>query len=300
MKSPSAVLSLLLVLTLVSGVVSLFVGPVPGAEWGIIWQIRLPRVLLAVLVGFGLAGAGAVLQGVLRNPLADPFILGTSSAATAGVMVAGLLGLKRYSALYFLALGFALLSIFLVYRIAQTGGKTPVQTVILAGVIISLFFNAVVFVFFSVFYRESYTVLFYLLGTLTEGEPVRIAISGLIVGGGLVLTWFLSRELNLLTQGEEAAFHLGIRSSSVRYRHRRLRQRAGRALHLHPGQKLPAAFPAARRWLAGRTPSWLLRLLRGHRQPDWAVRFVTERAHESSGSVFETASGRGRPPGGGP
>ncbi|HEV8131008.1 MAG TPA: iron chelate uptake ABC transporter family permease subunit [Acidobacteriota bacterium] len=203
-------LTALFLVTILAASISLFIGPVRGAPWAIIWQIRLPRVLLALLVGFALAGAGAVFQGVLRNPLADPFILGTSGAAAAGVMTAGILSFRNYSALYLMSLGFALLSIFVVYRIARVNGKTPIQTIILAGVIVSLFCNAAVFVFFSIFYRESFTMLFYLLGTLTEGNPALIAISGTIICAGLFVTWLFSRELNALTQGEETAFHLGV------------------------------------------------------------------------------------------
>ena len=215
MKSPrSAVVTLttLALLLVVCACASIFVGPVGDVDWNIIRQLRLPRVLLAVIVGFGLATAGVVLQGVLRNPLADPFILGTSSAATAGVMVAGLVGLRSgpYS-IYLFALAFALLSILLVYKIAQTQGKTPVQTLILAGIIVSLFFNAWVFVFFSLFHREQHNVLFFLLGTLTEGETLKITISSLLILVGVAVSWILSRDLNLLTQGEEAAFHLGLR-----------------------------------------------------------------------------------------
>jgi iron complex transport system permease protein len=173
-------------------------------------------VLLGFLVGCGLAGAGAVFQGVLRNPLADPFILGTSSAATVGVMLANLLGWRNYYALYFMALGCALASIALVYRIAQTNGKSPIQTMVLGGVIVSLFLNALVFVFFSIFYRESFTILFYLLGTLTSGDLKLISISGVIIAAGFSVTWMLSRELNALTQGEETAFHLGIEVESVK------------------------------------------------------------------------------------
>lgn len=210
-------LLLLLALTAAAAAVSLFIGPVTNVDLDIIWEIRLPRVLLAVLVGFGLGGAGAVLQGILRNPLADPFILGTSSAATAGVLVAGLLGLQRnYSVVYLSALVFAVASIFLVYRIARTEGRAPVQTIVLAGVIISLFFNAVVFIFFSIFFRESQSVLFYLLGTLAEGDFIKIGISGILIFAGLAVCWLLSRELNLLTQGDEAAFHLGVSVETVR------------------------------------------------------------------------------------
>ena len=124
--------------------------------------------------------------------------------------MAGVLGLRHYFSLYIMALGFALLSIFVVYRIAQVNGKAPIQTMILAGVIVGLFFNAAVFLFFSILYRESFTILFYLLGTLTEGNVTLIVISGSIIVVGFVLTWLSSRELNALTQGEEVAFHLGI------------------------------------------------------------------------------------------
>jgi iron complex transport system permease protein len=148
-------LLLLLVVTILLAGAAIFVGPVANPSWAIIEGIRFPRVLLAFIVGAGLAGSGAVLQGVLRNPLADPFILGTSSAAAAGVVFAGVLGFQHYSMLYFMAIGFALASIFGVYRIAQVKGKAPIQTIILAGVIVGLFFNAAVFLSFSIFYRGS-------------------------------------------------------------------------------------------------------------------------------------------------
>ena len=107
-------------------------------------------------------------------------------------------------------MGFALASIFLVYRIAYVDGKAPIQTIILAGVIVGLFCNAVVFIFFSIYYQESFSILYYLLGTLTEGDMTRVAISGTIIAAGLTATWFMSRELNILTQGEDNAFHLGV------------------------------------------------------------------------------------------
>ncbi|HEY2932394.1 MAG TPA: iron chelate uptake ABC transporter family permease subunit [Acidobacteriota bacterium] len=210
MKSGGKRLLALLLFTIALAGVSLVIGPVHTPSAAILWHVRLPRVLLAILVGAGLAGAGAGFQGVLRNPLADPYILGTSSAAAAGVMVAAMLRIHHPAALYLFSLGFALLSIFVVTRIARTGGKTPVQTLVLAGVIVSLFFNAAVFLFFSIFYRESFSILFFLLGTLTEGDSTLITISGFMIGAGLFASWILARELNLLTQGEEAAFHLGV------------------------------------------------------------------------------------------
>ncbi len=200
----------LLLASLLLSLATLFVGPVSDPSWTIIWKIRFPRTILAIIVGFGLAGSGAVLQGVLRNPLADPFILGTSGAATAGVILASILGFQHYSVLYFMALGSALFAILVVYKIAYINGRAPIQTIVLAGVIVGLFCNAMVFIFFSIFYQESFSILYYLLGTLTEGDMTRIAISGTIVTTGLTTTWFMSRELNILTQGEDNAFHLGV------------------------------------------------------------------------------------------
>ncbi len=208
-------LLLLLSITVLVLVGCLFVGPVWNASWQIIWDIRLPRTLLALIVGSGLAAAGATYQGVLRNPLADPFILGTSSAAAAGVMLSSVMGLHHYW-LYFLSLGFALFSIFLVYRIAQMQGRAQVQTLVLTGVVVSLFFNAAVFLVFSIFYRESFNTLFYLLGSLTEGEPTRISVSSAIIVFGFALTWLHARELNLMTQGEETAQHLGVEVERIR------------------------------------------------------------------------------------
>ena len=215
---PSAIKGLiwLCAATITVSLVALFIGPIGFPDSNIFVNVRLPRVLLGLFVGSGLAASGATFQGVLRNPLADPFILGTSSAATVGVILANLLGWHSYYGLYFMALGAAFASIVFVYRIAQTDGKAPIQTMVLSGVVISLFLNALVFVFFSIFFRESFTILFYLLGTLTSGDHWLIGISGSIIVVGLAVVWVLSRELNALTQGEETAFHLGIEVEAMK------------------------------------------------------------------------------------
>src|SRR3974390_1769455 len=137
--SPARRLAWLMVATLATGGISLLLGAVGVPTWNILIAVRLPRIILGLVVGLGLATSGAVFQGVLRNPLADPFILGTTGAATTGVMLANLLGVHNYYLLYCMALGFALISIVLVYRIALSDGKSPVQTLVLAGVIVGLF-----------------------------------------------------------------------------------------------------------------------------------------------------------------
>jgi iron complex transport system permease protein len=215
-SSPIKSLILLGAATVTVSLVALFLGPVGFPDSNIFLNVRLPRVLLGLFVGSGLAASGATFQGVLRNPLADPFILGTSSAATVGVILANLLGWHSYYGLYFMALGAAFASIVFVYRIAQTDGRAPIQTMVLSGVVVSLFLNSLVFVFFSIFFRESFTILFYLLGTLTSGDHWLIGISASIIVVGLAVVWVLSRELNALTQGEETAFHLGIEVEAMK------------------------------------------------------------------------------------
>ncbi|MBM3801860.1 MAG: iron ABC transporter permease [Acidimicrobiia bacterium] len=215
-SSPAQNLGILAAATAAAAILALLLGPVGLPDRNIFFNVRLPRVLLGLLVGSGLAASGAAFQGVLRNPLADPFILGTSSAATVGVILANLLGWHSYYGVYFMALGAAFASIAFVYRIAQTDGRAPIQTMVLSGVIVSLFLNALVFVFFSIFFRESFTLLFYLLGTLTSGDSRLIVISGTIICIGLGVVWLLARELNALTQGEETAFHLGIEVETMK------------------------------------------------------------------------------------
>src|SRR3989440_5481168 len=113
----------------------------PSAEL-IVWQVRMPIVIGAALVGAGLAVAGVLFQGMLRNPLADPFLIGTSSGAALGAAIAFVLPLDTlYGSLFSLTplLAFigAMLTVMLVYSIARTGGQTPVVTLLLAGVVIN-------------------------------------------------------------------------------------------------------------------------------------------------------------------
>src|SRR5262245_40837063 len=108
----------------VAVVAVVFIGPVKTTS-EILWQLRVPRVLLGLAVGMGLATAGTIFQGLLRNPLADPFILGTSSGASLGVLLAGLVAAGSPMLLYGSALLCALLSVAVVDRIARTNGKAP-------------------------------------------------------------------------------------------------------------------------------------------------------------------------------
>ena len=197
--------------------VSLITGEVKGWNSAVILNIRLPRILLGLVVGVALATAGTVYQGLLRNPLADPYILGTSSAGTFGALVAVILNFHYAYTLYFFSIGAAFLSMILVYRIATTQGRTPIQTMILAGVISSTFFSALVLLLFTLFRRESFSVLFFLLGSLgVQNSPPLIAASAVMILAGFAIAFYMARDLDALSSGEEDAMHLGVPVDTVK------------------------------------------------------------------------------------
>jgi iron complex transport system permease protein len=192
-----------------------------GSNAIILLQVRLPRIILAFLVGGALAAVGAALQALLRNPLADPYVLGISSGAALGGATAILLGfgttLFGISAVPLFAFLGGLLSIMLVYRIAAVYHHLPVHTLLLAGVILNAIFSALImFITSIVDPNRSFGIMAWLMGSLTG--PALSPLAGLAVyvtvGGVLLLRQ--SRALNLLAVGEEAARSLGVEVERVK------------------------------------------------------------------------------------
>lgn len=187
----------------------------------ILLQLRLPRVLLAFIVGGCLAAVGTALQAMLRNPLADPYVLGISSGAALGAALAILLGLEAsllaFSTLPLCAFGGGLLALAIVYRVAMSSGALPVQTLLLAGVILNAIFSALImFVTSMMSPTRSFAMTGWLMGTLTApGYPALAILAIYVTGGGLVLLG-QARALNLLTLGEESAKSLGIEVERVK------------------------------------------------------------------------------------
>lgn len=185
-----------------------------AAESAIILSIRLPRVLGAALVGAALAAAGVLLQGLLRNPLADPYVLGTSAGASVGavlgLVVAGALGFFVVPALAFVG---ALLSVVIVWRLARVGAETPVVTLLLAGVVFSAFAGAIV-TFLLVSHDRLQlrlaSVLAWLMGGVSVVTWSQLAVSAALVLVGLTVAVLLGWRLDALALGEEAAATLGI------------------------------------------------------------------------------------------
>jgi iron complex transport system permease protein len=196
-------------------------GTAAGSDSSIVLSLRLPRALSGVLVGAALALAGAVLQALLRNPLADPFVLGISSGAAVGAVLAILAGLgSTFLGSYAVpgaAFGGALLTLFAVYFIARTEGRVPTQTLLLSGVIVSSFFSAIIMFLISATSNEKiYNVTFWLMGSLEHmaARSLGIIFLYLLVGGGVLLA--LAKDLNLLVMGEETASELGVEVERVK------------------------------------------------------------------------------------
>jgi iron complex transport system permease protein len=181
----------------------------------ILLQLRLPRVLLAFLVGGCLAAVGTALQAMLRNPLADPYVLGISSGAALGAALAILLGLEAsllaFSTLPLCAFGGGLLALAIVYRVATSSGALPVQSLLLAGVILNAIFSALImFATFMMSPSRSFAITSWLMGTLTAPTYPALAILTMYVTGGGLMLLGQARALNVLTLGEESAKSLGV------------------------------------------------------------------------------------------
>lgn len=235
-------LVLLLALTAVSAVVSLALGseplPVPGvievirARLGgtvgpdptldtIVWDLRAPRVVMGMVVGAGLAMAGACMQTLVRNPLADPYLLGVSSGAGVGatlVIVLGALGGFGVWALSLGALAGALAATALVFGISMwQGGITPLRLV-LTGVVMSAAFSSVssFLVFFSADPRATQSVLFWLLGSLSGAVWGQILPSVVVVVLSMVMLMALHSWLDALAAGADVASALGVPVRTLR------------------------------------------------------------------------------------
>lgn len=214
----------MVILLLSVSIFSLFVGTVKNADYIILWEIRFPRILLGGLVGMALATAGALLQGLLRNPLADPFIIGTSG----GAMVGTLIGFQLREifpdqftlstiAFYLPAFLGSLLATVSAYLVARTERQVPIVNLLLAGTILSSLCGALVLLFFTLQHKESFTMFFFLMGNLMEGNMKLIGISGSVILFGLGLSIFTAKGLNILALGEEKAKHLGIEVEKFKF-----------------------------------------------------------------------------------
>lgn len=190
-----------------------FAFDVAHSDATIVRSIRLPRIILGAIVGFALAAAGTVMQGFFRNPMADPSIIGVSAGAAVGAVAFitlpiafNPLGMGLQTAAF---LG-ALIAAFAVYHIATTNGRTPVATLLLAGIAVQTFLGAITSYLILQSGQSMEEAVFWLMGRLHNSNwgEVTIALPFVVIFFGLLVAY--TRELNVLLLGEEDAHTLGV------------------------------------------------------------------------------------------
>jgi len=210
----------------VPAIMHLFRGDLAGspsqeASEIIMVQIRFPRVLMGFLVGGSLAAVGVTLQALLRNPLADPYVLGVSSGSALGVSMAMLFGIGSTFLLFPLLplFGFVggLLALFLIYRLAQSKSRLPIHSLLLAGVILNAILTAFIMFITSIMEpNRSAGLMAWLMGSLTAPGYPALGIFLLYVLFVLAILMHKAQLLNVLTLGEETACSLGVETEGVK------------------------------------------------------------------------------------
>ncbi len=196
--------AVLIALNLGSSGISLF----SPAGRNIILHLRVPRIIMGLVVGGGLSVAGVILQALLKNPLAEPYIVGTSSGAALGVVIISYWGLFYLRPLA--ALGGGLVTTFAVYGIAKKSGRTEPNTIILAGVVVSSFLSAVTLMFMVLDQRTAYDILFFLTGNLSFESAGRLIFTSGIVLLGTAAALFYGTRLDILSLEDPESSMLGV------------------------------------------------------------------------------------------
>lgn len=178
--------------------------------------LRIARILMAVLAGSGLAVSGIALQAILKNSLAEPYILGTSSGAGLGAVLAIVIGIAKPLIPLTAFIG-AILTIILVYNLARQGSKVPVQSLILSGIIVSISLSAIIVYLVSTSSNEAlHGMMWWLWGNLQVYNVNLLLIAGIVVVLGITAIFILAQDLNAISIGEEEAIHLGIDTETVK------------------------------------------------------------------------------------
>tara|TARA_B110000438_G_scaffold235332_1_gene232030 strand:- start:5509 stop:6480 length:972 start_codon:yes stop_codon:yes gene_type:complete len=203
------------------------VGAHTSAEAAVVWNLRLPRVLGGMLVGAALASAGAATQGLFRNPLADPALIGVTSGGALGALF-GILGIGMLPTLPLLLSRFAvpggaligaICVALLIYRLATSHGRTSVTTLLLVGVAINALTGAVIglAIYGLASSEDLRSFIFWSLGSLERLTWMELGIGFVIILPAAVALPSFARSLNLLLLGEAEAFHLGVPDRTTRH-----------------------------------------------------------------------------------
>ncbi|MCL1970644.1 MAG: iron ABC transporter permease [Candidatus Bathyarchaeota archaeon] len=198
----------------------LHIDPPSSLAITIIWTIRLPRIVMALIAGAGLAAAGATMQGILRNPLVSSYVLGISSAAGFGAALAIVLGVSVAALSGYLVVGnafiFCLLAMVIVYMIARVRGMSS-ESVILAGVAVGFLFSALISLiqYISPTSNAVQAIVFWLMGGLHTATWQNILLCFPLVAVAVILMVLQAWNINVMSMGEEVAVSLGVNSKRV-------------------------------------------------------------------------------------
>lgn len=186
----------------------------------ILMDIRLPRVLLAAVIGAGLAAVGGVMQSIFKNPLVDSYTLGMSSGAALGAVISiitglnvSIMGIETTGVFAFIG---AVLTLFFVYSLAYTKSRMSINSLLLAGVAASYFLSSVISFLMMLNHDKIEHIVFWTMGSLSMATWNEFYVSAIFILPSLAVLLYYTRELNILVMGEDAAHHLGINTSALK------------------------------------------------------------------------------------
>lgn len=186
----------------------------------IVLSIRLPRILLAAIVGSVLAVVGSSYQAIFKNPMADPYVMGVSSGAAFGATIGILLklnaGIIGFGATSILAFGGALITTFIVYNLARIGSKISTTSILLAGIVMSSILSSGISIMMIFNHDELARIVNWTMGSFNGASWEQIGIIIIPVAIGLIFLISLSREMNAIVMGEEAAQNIGVNVERVK------------------------------------------------------------------------------------
>lgn len=195
-------------------------GDVKSTSLMIILNVRLPRVIMAAIIGAGLSVSGASFQALFKNPMADPYILGVSSGAALGATIAMLLGLGTtflgFSFVTFSAFIGAIVTTLIVYNIARVGNKVPNITLLLAGIAMSFLLSSIISLIMTFKRDQIENIVMWTMGSVSTASwsQVKLLMPFTIVG--IIIIFLFSRDLNIMLLGDETAKNLGIEVDKIR------------------------------------------------------------------------------------
>ncbi|SHJ01305.1 FecCD family ABC transporter permease [Lutispora thermophila] len=185
----------------------------------ILMDIRLPRVMIAAVLGAGLSAVGGVMQGIFKNPLVDSYTLGMSSGAALGAVISivtgvGVFGYATTGAFAFLG---AISTLFFVYYLSKTKNKVSINSLLLSGVAVSYFISSLISFIMLLFSNKVEHIVFWTMGSLSSATWQKFIFSSCLIVPGVLILNIFARELNIMSLGEESAHYIGVDVERLKY-----------------------------------------------------------------------------------